>query len=46
MPTDTTIVKPTAPIFDEGRLAIAGFLARYSGTTRTSYTTDLRQFCT
>ena len=30
MPTDTTIVRPTAPLFDEARLAIAGFLARYS----------------
>ena len=44
MPTDTTIVKPTVPLFDEARLAIAGFLARYSGATRTSYATDLRQF--
>ena len=44
MPTDTTIVKPTAPLFDEARLAIAGFLARYSGATRISYATDLRQF--
>ena len=44
MPTDTTIVKPTAPLFDDARLAVAGFLARYSGATRTSYTTDLRQF--
>ena len=31
MPTDTTIVKPTAPLFDEAPLAIAGFLARYFG---------------
>ncbi len=47
MPTDTTtIVKPTAPLFDEARLAIAGFLARYSGATRASYTTDLRQYFT
>jgi len=44
MSTDTTIVKPTAPLFDEARLAIAGFLARYSGPTRVSYTTDLRQY--
>ena len=44
MPTDTTIVKPTAPLFDEARLAIAGFLARYSGATRISYATDLRLF--
>ena len=27
MPTDTTIVKPTAPLLDDARLAIAGFLA-------------------
>jgi len=37
MSTDTTIAKPTAPLFDEARLAIAGFLARYSGATRVSY---------
>ena len=43
MPT-TTIVSPTAVLFDEARLAVAGFLARYSGPTRTSYATDLRQF--
>lgn len=46
MPTDATIVKPTAPLFDEARLAVAGFLARSSGATRTSYATDLRQFFT
>jgi integrase/recombinase XerD len=46
MPPETTIVKPTAPLFDEARLAIAGFLARYSGATRISYATDLRQFFT
>ena len=40
----TTIVTPTPPLFDEARLAVAGFLARYSGPTRRSYTTDLRQF--
>ena len=43
MPT-TTIVTPRAPLFDEARLAVAGFLAGYSGPTRTSYSTDLRQF--
>jgi len=44
MSTDTTtIVRPSAPLFDEARLAIAGFLARYSGATRASYATDLRQ---
>jgi site-specific recombinase XerD len=40
----TTIVSPTPVLFDEARLAVAGFLARYSGPTRTSYATDLRQF--
>jgi hypothetical protein len=40
MSTDTsTIVIPPAPLFDEARLAIAGFLARYFGATRTSYAT-------
>ena len=41
-----TLVQPVPPLFDEARLAVAGFLARYSGATRTSYTTDLRQFFT
>src|ERR1700736_4207209 len=40
----TTIVTPIPPLFDEARLAVAGFLARYSGPTRRSYATDLRQF--
>jgi len=40
----TTIVSPSPALFDEARLARAGFLARYSGPTRTSYATDLRQF--
>lgn len=40
----TTTIKPTPPLFDETRLAVAGFLARYSAPTRRSYTTDLRQF--
>ena len=35
---------PVPPLFDETRLAIAGFLARYSGPTRTAYATDLRQY--
>ncbi len=37
MSTDPTIVKPTPPLFDEARLAVAGFLARYSDATRASY---------
>ena len=40
----TTIVIPPPPVFDEARLAVAGFLARYSGPTRVSYSGDLRQF--
>jgi len=44
--SSTTIVKPVPPLFDEARLAVAGFLARYSAPTRRSYTTDLRQFFT
>lgn len=44
MSTSTTVVPPTPPLFDEARLAIAGFLARYSGATRKSYATDLRQY--
>jgi len=39
-----TITIPTPPLFDEARLAVAGFLARYSEPTRRSYTSDLRQF--
>jgi len=42
--SSTTIIKPVPPLFDEARLAVAGFLARYSAPTRRSYTTDLRQF--
>ena len=38
--------QPAAPLFDEARLAIAGFLARYSCATRASYTTDLGQYFT
>jgi site-specific recombinase XerD len=40
----TTIVTQSPPLFDEARQAVAGFLARYSGPTRRSYATDLRQF--
>ena len=32
----TTIVPSCPPLFDEVRLAVAGFLARYSGPTRIS----------
>ncbi len=40
----TTIVRPAAPLSDDARLAIAGFLARYTGATRNSYAADLRQY--
>jgi site-specific recombinase XerD len=36
---------PLAPVFtNTERLALAGFLARYSGRTRQAYDLDLRQF--
>jgi len=38
------IVLPERPLFDEARLAVAGFLARYSDSTRASYAYDLRGF--
>lgn len=40
----TAVAIPTPPLFDDSRLAIAGFLARCSGPTRTAYATDLRQY--
>ena len=40
--TTAELVTPTPPLFDEVRLAVSGFLARYSGTTRAGYATDLR----
>jgi len=40
--TTAQLVAPSPPLFDETRLAVTGFLARYSGTTRTGYATDLR----
>lgn len=33
-----TVAIPAPPLFDETRLAVAGFLARYSGPTRTAET--------
>lgn len=32
--TTAQLAPPSSPLFDEARLAIAGFLARYSGNTR------------
>jgi integrase/recombinase XerD len=36
------IVAPPPPLFNEAELAVAGFLARYRGNTRSGYRTDLR----
>jgi site-specific recombinase XerD len=41
---EAEIVAPGRPLFDEARLAVAGFLARYSDPTRASYAGDLRSF--
>jgi hypothetical protein len=38
----TQLITRERPLFDEARLAVASFLARYSGATRVSYTADLR----
>jgi hypothetical protein len=40
----TTVVTVVPPLFDEAKLAVTGFLARYSGPTRVSYACDLRQW--
>ena len=46
MTTDpSTALVPAAPVFtNTERLALAGFLAGYSGLTREAYELDLRQF--
>ena len=38
------IVRPEDPLLVSERVAVAAFLAGYSGGTRVSYTTDLRIF--
>lgn len=40
--TTAQLIPPTPPLFDEARLAIGGFLARYSGSTQAGYACDLR----
>jgi len=40
--TTTQLIPPAPPLFDDARLAIGGFLARYSGSTRSGYACDLR----
>ncbi|MHB8467925.1 MAG: tyrosine-type recombinase/integrase [Acidimicrobiales bacterium] len=42
--TRAELMPPERPLFDEIRLAIASFLARYSDPTRTSYTHDLKGY--
>jgi Phage integrase, N-terminal SAM-like domain len=43
--TPSAALVPTAPVFtNTERLALAGFLAAYSGLTRAAYELDLRQF--
>ena len=43
--TPPAALVPVAPVFtDTGRLALAGFLASYSGLTREAYELDLRQY--
>src|SRR6266540_1708683 len=45
MANPSTALVPTAPVFtNTERLALAGFLAAYSGLTRQAYELDLRQF--
>ncbi len=40
--TTAQLVPPSPPLSDETRPAVSGFLALYSGTTRTGYASDLR----
>jgi hypothetical protein len=43
--TTSAALVPAGPVFSEPeRLALAGFLAGYSGLTREAYALDLRQF--
>jgi integrase/recombinase XerD len=45
--TTSAALVPAGPVFSEPeRLALAGFLAGYSGLTREAYALDLRQFAT
>ena len=41
-PASAQLVSTAPPLVDEARLAVGGFLARYSGNTRTGYASDLR----
>lgn len=41
---NTTLATVEPPLFDEARIAVGGFLARYSEPTRSSYAGDLRSW--
>lgn len=43
---NTSLSTPDRPLFDEARMAVGGFLARYSEPTRSSYACDLRCWMT
>jgi integrase/recombinase XerD len=43
--TRAELMAPQQPLCDDIRLAVAGFLARYSDPTRTGYTHDLKSYC-
>jgi hypothetical protein len=44
-PTEVNVVEVAEPLFSEPeRVALAGFLAGYSGLTRDAYALDLRQY--
>jgi site-specific recombinase XerD len=43
--TQSNALVPTSPVFTNAeRLALAGYLARYTGLTREAYQLDLRQY--
>jgi hypothetical protein len=42
----TTLVPPSRPLFDDARLAIAGFLVRYSGGFRIRHKAELKYLFT
>src|SRR3954453_2729235 len=44
--SSTELIAPSPPLFDDARVAVAGFLARYSGGTRVAYASDLRMWLT
>lgn len=43
-PSTPLVLRADLPFLDPAELAVAAFLARYSGRTLESYRADLRQF--